>query len=65
MGRLQTLYLKNILWVAEDGSYGTCPIAIHDTTLWSEADWKTFDQNSDSPMLIAHEITSRIEESRG
>lgn len=40
--------ISNVLWIAEDESYGHCNVLLIDPRQWNDEDWEHFDNVSDS-----------------
>ena len=48
---------QNVMWVTDDGSYGSGEVLIIDTTNWTDAEHEQLEDASDSERLeIAYEI---------
>lgn len=39
--------MENLMWVADDGSYGTGNFAVVDTKDWTDSDWEEFEEAAD------------------
>jgi len=54
--------LNDVLWVTEDGSYGTGIVFRANTEQWSDEDWQKFEEASDGERIfVARDIAERLE----
>jgi len=52
---------KEILWVADDGSYGSGNMVVVDTRYWTDENWADFEEASDGERMdLALEISEHI-----
>lgn len=53
---------NDVLWVTEDGSYGTGLVFRTNVEEWSERDWARFEEASDGERIfVARDIAERLE----